>query len=65
MAEPEPDHYWIAVEHYVYWRSRGLTHADMLAAIGITAPPWTLDAELVVRYLAKAHRELLQLKRAA
>lgn len=62
MDDEPVDSYWCAVEHYVWWRSRGLAHFEMLKAIGVRPPDCAVDAETVVRYLARAHRELLQPK---
>jgi hypothetical protein len=56
MVEPA-DSYVLAIEQYVYWRELGLTHEQMLAAVGIkTGLPFS--AETVVRALAHAHRQL-------
>lgn len=49
--------YELAVEQYVFWRGQGLTHSEMLAAVGIKPPPWRLDAEMVVQHLAAAERD--------
>lgn len=32
------EHYECACEQYVYWRRLGLSHGEMLAAIGIAGP---------------------------
>jgi hypothetical protein len=59
----DPDSYELAIEQYVYWRELGLSHRDMLQAVGIDHPH-ALGAETVVRCLAHAHRQL-KLRRAA
>ena len=67
MPSDDVDSYEIAVEQYVYWRELGLTQAEMLASVGVSAPPAAirLDAETVVRFLARAHRAMVALKRRA
>lgn len=62
-VDADPDSYELAIEQYVYWRELGLSHREMLQAVGIDHPH-ALDAETVVRCLAYAHRQL-KLRRAA
>jgi hypothetical protein len=61
----DPDSYELAIEQYVYWRELGLSHGDMLQAVGIDHPlRHALDAETVVRSLAYAHRRLKRARAA-
>ena len=50
------DPYELAVEQYAFWRSIGLAHWEMLAAVGVRLP-WPVDAETVVKHLARAEAE--------
>lgn len=56
----EPESYEVAVEQYVYWRELGLSHDEMLRAVGIR-PSWQgpLSSAAMIEALAAAYRMLI------
>ena len=55
----------IALEHYLYWRSLGLSHDAMLQQLGIR-PSWRgqLSSDETIAALAEAYVALLQTRAA-
>lgn len=51
------EHYEAACEQYVYWRQLGLSHGEMLAAIGVLGPNAPTPIYVICR-LADAASEL-------
>jgi len=62
----DDDAFVVAIEQYVFWRQRGLSHADMLAALGYfnVRPSDRITAREIVSKLQTVWRTL-HLRRAA